>query len=175
LRTVQILGKGRGPEVPFPPDSERWGISDLAFTRYSGIFTDWTRWFDLHHTERIKQKRPQTWDWYQTQTKPIYLWSSDTSIPASTVYPLEHIQDYFKTARFGSSFDWLIALAIFEKFEQIEIVWCRMKDGVEIRNQLPTANYWIGQAEARGIPVIIHGDSALHQPEKRYGYEITYN
>ena len=174
-KTVQILGKGRGTSVPFPPEAERWGINDLIYLRYNGEFDDWTRWFDLHHSERILTKRPQAWEWYKQQVKPIYLLEPDLDIPASLAYPKAEILDYFGTKRFGSSFDWMMALAIYEKFEQIELCWCRMLQQIEHQKQIPTATYWIGQAEARGIKVKIHGESGLQPNPLLYGFQVTYN
>lgn len=161
--------------MPFLPDAERWGINDLAFLRYSGKFDDWTRWFDLHHHDRIINRRPQAWEWYCQQTKLVYLTEPHPSIPSGIAYPKQEVLDYFKTKRFGSSFDWLMALAIKEGFNKIELCWCRMKDKAEYTNQVPTANYWFGQAEARGIQVKIHGESALQPNPLLYGYEVTYN
>ena len=175
MKTVQILGKGRGIAPSFNTGVERWGINDLAFLRYSGEFDDWTRWFDLHTVERIQQRRPQAWEWYQRQTRPVYLLHTHADIPASLAYPKDNVIRYFRTSRFGSSFDYMFALAIYEGFEKIEICWCPMKQVVEYQNQTKTAHYWIGQAEARGIEVVIHGDSALAPNPKLYGFEVTYN
>ena len=161
--------------MPFPSDAERWGIGDLAFLRYSGQFDNWTQWFDLHHPDRIINKRPQAWEWYKHQTKPIYMLERYEEIPASIPYPKDEVLDYFKTKRFGSSFDWMMAKAIFEEASIIELCWCRMKDKIEYANQVPTANYWFGQAEARGIEIKIHGESALQPNPSLYGFEVTYN
>ena len=160
--------------MPFPPHAERWGINDLIYMRYNGKFEDWTRWFDLHRADRIVSRRPQAWEWYKQQSKPIYLLEPDPDIQASTAYPKAEILDYFGTKRFGSTFDWMMALAIMENFKRIEICWCRMLQQVEYQKQVPTANYWIGQAEARGAKVFIHGDSALQPNPLLYGYEITF-
>lgn len=175
MKTVQILGKGRGIGPSFDPGIERWGINDLAFLRYSGKFTDWSRWFDLHPPDYIQTRRPLAWEWYKQQDKPIYMFDKHQDILASIQYPKDLISNHFRTKRFGSSFDWMCALAIFEKFERIEICWCRMNQTSEHQHQTPTANYWIGQAEARGIEIKIHGDSALHPPEKLYGCEIIHD
>lgn len=170
-KTVQILGKGRGVEPPSSPGIERWGINDLAFVRYSGEFTAWTRWFDMHPPDRIRARRPQAWEWYQQQDKPIYLLEANPDIPASVEYPKKRILSRFATTRFQSSFDWAMALALEEQFEQIELVWCPMKQPSEHDRQIPSACYWIGRAEERGVEVVIHGESALQAATQLYGYD----
>lgn len=181
MKTVQLLGKGRsvGPDPPFPPGVERWGISDLIYRRYNGQFDDWTRWFDVHPVEeRILKSRPATWAWYQQQDgrRPIYLLAQDPSVPGSVGYPRDAIQAAFADDGapedlFGSSLDLMLALATHEGFERIELVWFRMRDGVEYEQQRPSALYWIGRARGRGIQVVIHGDSSLKDRRGVYGFE----
>jgi hypothetical protein len=174
-KTVQILGKGKGAEMPFPPNAERWGINDLIYLRYNGNFDNWTRWFDLHNLDRIAHKRPTTLEWYKHQSKPIYTIHPIPSIPHHVSYPKELILTTFKTQRFSSTFDWAMALAIHEEFEQIELCWCGMKTVSEYTTQVKNLSYWIGRAEERNIQVIVHGDSSLHPPKKLYGFETTYD
>lgn len=154
---------------------ERWGISNLAHLRYGGHFDNWTRWFDLHRTPRIRRRRPQTYAWYTQQDgrRPIYLLDVDPGIPGCVAYPRDAILARFQTRRCASSFDWMFALAIDEGFERIELCWCRMRDTEEYAKQVPSANYWIGRAEERGIEVVIHGDSALQPADRLYGYETA--
>lgn len=177
-KTVQFLGKGLTigwvPSEVLTPGVERWGLNSLIYSRFSGHFDDWTRWFDLHTNEHVLAVRPETYTWYTTQTKPIYRLTIDPIIPSSIAYPLELIQDTFHTNRFLDSLDYMFALALLKDFKRIELCWFTMEDRPEHRRGATSANYWIGRAEERGVEVIIHGKSALEPPEKLYGFETVY-
>lgn len=162
-----------GVVPPFDPEAERWGLNALMFTRFAGTFTDYTRWFDLHGTGHILTHRPDAYRWYAEQTKPIYRWRPDPALPTCLMYPRECVQAYFHGDRdFAGSLSWMLALAIYEGFEAIELFWFPMDDDAH-RRQVASARYWIGQARGRGIAVTVHGDSALTPSGPLYGIETT--
>ena len=166
-----------GDVPPFDPSAERWGLNKLMFMRYGGAFDDWTRWFDLHSTAHIQQRRPDAYDWYCQQTKPIYRWEADPQM-VTAVYPRETIQMHFAhdgvpERDFSGSFAWMMALAILEGFEQIDVFWMPLDTECHQR-QLASNRYWIGQARGRGIPVNIHGDSQMKPSGPLYGIETSY-
>lgn len=175
LRTVQIFGGARTTEsAPHAVAGiERWGLNGLAHKRFSGKFEGWTRWFDLHHKPHILATRPNTYEWYKKQTKPIYFWGADPNVPASKAYPRERVQHYFNSHYFLSTLDWLIALALYEEFERIDLYWFKMHPSNLYAYQLPSANYWVGRAEGMGVTVSIHGESYIKHSSKMYGFETT--
>jgi hypothetical protein len=161
----------RGVVPDFDPQAERWGFNRLMFSRFAGQFDDWHRWFDLHSTEHIQKHRPDAYRWYQQQRKPIYRWEPDSALPSGCVYPRERVSDATER-NFACSLSWLLALAIAEKFEHIDIFWCPF-DGTDNRHveQVRSASYWIGRARGAGRIVTIHGDSALNPTGPLYGCE----
>lgn len=168
----------KGDIPPFDPDAERWGVNKLMFMRYSGEFDDWTRWFDLHSTAHIQRHRPEAYDWYGQQTKPIYRWEDDPHM-MTAIYPREAIQMHFAQdgvpeRDFWGSLAWMLALAIYEGFEQIELFWYTLDLEGEYRQQVGSALYWIGRAKQAGIRVLIHGDSSLKPTGPMYGIETSY-
>lgn len=180
MKTVQLLGKGETVGTPpvLLPGAERWGLNDLIYTRFAGDFDDWTRWFDLHELARIQARRPETYAWYQRQSKPIYLLERDPLMPSSVAYPSAEIQQAFGTIDrpercFRSALDWMLALAIWEGFRRIDLCWFPLKPGwgFETPAQRESARMWIRRAIDRGIDVVIHGDSTLHEEYPLYGYE----
>lgn len=165
-----------GEVPPLNPQAERWGLNKLMFMRYSGEFDAWTRWFDLHSTAHIQQHRPEAYAWYGRQTKPIYRWDDDPTMTAA-VYPREAIQMHFAQdgvpeRDFWGSLAWMLALAIYEQFEQIELFWFT-QDREHYAQQLPSSRYWIGRARSAGIRVLIHGSSDLAPSGPLYGIETT--
>lgn len=163
-------GLSKGAAIPpFDPDAERWGLNRLMFTRYAGAFTNWTRWFDLHSTAHIQQHRPDAYDWYRSQTKPIYRWELDPALPGCCVYPRQRVADADERD-FACSLSWMLALAIHERFDAIDLFWFSLDSGEHHYDyQIASARYWIGRARGAGITVRIHGDSPLKPSLPLYG------
>lgn len=177
VRKVELLGCGLtiGSVPPHDPEAERWGLNALMYRRFGGQFDDWTRWFDLHGTAHIQQHRPEAYAWYAQQSKPIYRWAHDPAIPASVPYPKDTVQTYFGgETDFACSLSWMLALAIVDGFDAIDLFWFPL-DGNEVgyQQQIPSVAYWIGQARGRGIRVTIHGDSSLKPSGLLYGWQTT--
>ena len=161
----------------------------------------WTRWFDLHRTPWILERRPEAYRWLQQQdgTRPVYQWEINPEMPGSRAYPLAEVQAWFREdadaldperypARderdFWGSISWMLALAIVEGFTHIDLFWfplghdratdmtAQIPSG-QYTHQVPSTRYWIGQARGRGIRVTVHGDSALKPNHPLYGVETT--
>jgi hypothetical protein len=146
------------------------------FSRFTEGWDDWHRWFDLHPTPHIEQTRPDAYAWYRCQSwsRPIYRFVPDPASPAFAPYPVADVQRRFPSGarRFSGSLSWMLALALFEGVDAIDLFWFGMDDP-EHRRQIPDALYWIGRAEERGVPVTIHGDSALKASGPLYGLEAV--
>lgn len=177
MKTVQILGAGWtwGDVPPLNPDAEIWGTNNVMFARYGGECDQWTRWFDLHPSAHIQARRPAAYQWYRQQTKPIYQWDVNPDIPGSVAYPRDRIQAFFsepgrEERDFWGSLSWILALAIAEGFEQIDLLWFALMND-EYTKQIPSTRYWIGQARGRGIRCTVHGTSMLNPQGPLYGCE----
>jgi hypothetical protein len=159
-------------------ETELWGINDLAFVRFSGRFDGWKRWFDPHRRAHILARRPHAYRWYQQQDgrRPIYLGEPDPTVPGAVVFPFEQLQRDFahegqRERFFTSTLDWCIALALMERFEAIELCWIRLEGRDERSRQRDGAHYWIGRARARGVRVVLHGQSSLFPDGSLYARE----
>lgn len=177
-RKVELLGAGFtwGEVPPLDPSAERWGTNNVMFARYSGVFEDWHRWFDLHPSDHIQRRRPQAYDWYTQQdgSRPIYQWAVNPEIPGSKAFPKDGVLKYFSRDHeerdFWGSISWMLALAIYEGFTDIDLFWFSLMND-EYTKQIPSTRYWIGQARGRGVRVTIHGDSMLKPQQGLYGCE----
>lgn len=179
-RTVQIIGKAP-TGVPSQARSgvERWGCNDLNFMLegWGWRFDAWDRWFDRHTVGHILKHRPRSWGWYATRgmDRPIYLLQRAREIPGSVAYPASQMQDRFawdghREELFTSSLDWMLALAIAEGFQRIEIYGCDFWDAPHERGvQRVGAHFWIGRALGAGIDVHLPDDSSLAKNERLYG------
>lgn len=143
-----------------------------------------TRLFDLHKIEYLDDENagggPEYWGWLQKpHAFPIYMQEHDPRIPASVRYPLEEVCDSLFPSflrgdkmiqYFTSSFSFMMALAIHEGFQRVEVYGIEMGTNTEYIYQRDGAALVIGLALGRGMQVILHPDSTLFKA-KLYGYE----
>lgn len=170
-------GWGWGEVPPLDPASEIWGTNNVMYARYSGDFNQWTRWFDLHPKEHILRRRPQAYEWYTRQdgSRPIYLKEADPDVPGSVAFPFEAVRQRFCTEThderdFWGSLSWMLAFAIVEGFQQIDLLWFALMND-QYTKQVPSTRYWIGQARGRGLRCTVHGTSMLNPQGLMYGCE----
>lgn len=171
-----MLGGGFsiGEVPPLDPDAkERWWLNNVPIARFAGTLA-WTRGFDLHPTAHIQATRPDAYAWQcqQTGTCPIYRFVDDPAGPAFVRYPVERVKKAFPSGarRFAGSLSWMLALALVERFDVIDLFWWPFHDHEHAR-QIPAVLYWLGRAEERGVRITIHGDSALKPSGPLYGLE----
>ena len=141
-------------------------------------------WFQVHNSYKKKiAKRGVVghYDWLQRNewNIPIYMPKLDKSIPQSTLYPLEEICDSLlgKLYRgdkhikyFNSSFDYMMALAVYRKFHRIEIYGFDMAGDNEYSLQKPSAEFWLGIA-CQNAEVVLPDNCLLLKSELYGGNE----
>lgn len=157
---------GAGTLTPCPaiePGVERWGLNNLiAVPTGPKRFKGATHWFDLHHKDHIVSRRnANVWGWYQKLQIPIYLWQKYPDLPTSEAYPHEAVREMFGgTKLFTSSLDWLVALALFRGFTEIELYAYRMGQP-HYQHQVGSGRWWLKQCADRGVKVTHLSKSAL--------------
>jgi hypothetical protein len=177
MRVVRLYGVSHN--LPLAPrrraDEEVWCLNYHQRYRFTckRVLGEWTRWFNLHSPSHMQRTYPEGVAWYRTQTKPIYLQEVDPTIPGSVAFPREAVQRYFGAngqpqRYFTCSNAWLMALAILEGFDRIELWGHQMQKGAEYAAQRPCFFYWIEEARRRGIEVIIP-PASLGGPDASYG------
>lgn len=77
-------------------------------------------------------------------------------IDEGEVWPRRGIKPFFI-----SSIDYMIALAIYEQYERIELYGVELREQTEWERQRAGATYWVGVAQGRGIDVLIPKKSVL--------------
>ena len=139
-------------------------------------------WFDLH------QREAQTADdlrWIAACPVPIYLPPDlmDAS-PRAVAYPLQAIEQRFRTRYWTCTFAYQIALALYQNAESLR-EWGspRWTDlglyGVELAYgtarertvEWACVAYWLGRAQEQGVRVHVPQGSCLGQHVARYGFE----
>jgi len=177
-------------------DLSRQSSADEFWTLNRAWYFDWLefdRLFEMHTLEYLsdpnnadtrgsqEQGYKSHWDWLQEPHDfPIYSVETYSEIPGSVRYPLEDVtedvfHDLYRGAEplisFASTFDYMVALAIHEQVERIEVYGFEMATGTEYQYQQNSGNILMGIAAGRGIEVVIPEESILIPRMKLYGYE----
>ena len=179
-KTVQIVGAAPSMMTdPVLEGAERWLFNASYLT---DLGRPHTRVFHLHAPAMILGLQPKVWAWLQQQDKPVYLLEPHEDIPTSVRFPLEELQQYFANETrdgplkpescFGCTVDFLIALALMEGFEVIDLmgIECRSED--EYRDQARSVMYWMGRGRGMGRVVTCSDTSGLCMVPAIYGYNI---
>ena len=169
-------------QVPFDraQEFEFWGVNNLYLTRPG----PWTRWFDIHSFKYSQPRRRwerrgaadfrgQTVEKYlaalQDLDIPIYMQAPCPVVPNAVIYPVDDILANFGDY-FTNTISYMIALAIFEGFEEIRILGVDMAVDTEYHWQRPSCEYFIGIARGRGIEVVLPDECDLLKTRFLYGF-----
>ena len=162
MKTVAIVGNAKSKR--FPKTGEVWIVNTAPpkGARY-------TRAFQLPPYAG----RPPSADlWLSICDVPIYTIGTVAGSPNSRPYPLKQAQSL--GGSFCSSFDYMMALAILERFRRIDLYGIALQFGTPRERLMEhvSLGYWIGMARGRGIQVKIHGEGLLTFP---YLYGFDYD
>lgn len=170
--------------TPPPLDGEEVWLSNYHHgynQRLPRALAEWTRYFNLHGITHQKTTYPDGYKWYQKLdgTRPVYFQKVDSSVPGCVEFPRAEIQAFFPhpiNKYFTCSGAWLIALAIVEGFERIEL-W-----GFEIRPtkpayawERPNMFFWIEEARKHGVDVWIPPELKPLQEGEKVGDPHSYS
>lgn len=159
--------------------AEIWGLNEAHSFDW---MQSWDRWFQLHKQRDFKRDLDGHraaergfvkghYEWLkQKHRKPIYMQFVYPEIPDSIEYPLREINErFFGGIRKGnerikyetSTFAFMIAMALYEGFERIEIFGFEMHGGDEYVPQRACAEFWIGMALGMGVEIYLPPTSQL--------------
>ena len=166
-KTVAIVGYSITSCSHAPYDDERVEIWTLNEAHEMPWMKRFTRHFQMHKREYFERDvtiRGNTdhLAWLKEEHDfPIYMQYVEEDIPASVKYPLYDIHKKLMSnvevgeeknkKYFTSTMSFMIALAIYEGFERIEIYGVELGDEAEYIHQKACVEFWLGQACARGI------------------------
>ena len=173
MKKVAIVGyTPTRVDAPYGDESwEIWGLNDLY--RFKDEVRRWTRWFDMHQdtpspTGRLSlSEKVEEFARWECR---IYMQEKHPSVPCSVKYPLNEIIDEFGNY-FTNSISYMIALAIYEGFDEIGVWGVDMATDSEYGHQRPSCEYFLGIAVGKGIKVYVHPAADLLKTKTLYGYE----
>jgi len=165
------------------PEWEIWTVNAMYKT-WPDLVSYITRWFYLHsrdmrgHSPGVDTS-PEMWRWFSKQRNfMIYLRQTYDDIPMSVKYPRKEVREHIRELSldptfsfFRSTFSWMLALAMHEKFEEIDFYGIEMGDVTEYAYQQLSFVYLIGLARGRGVKVNILPESQLLKCVVEYGFD----
>ena len=180
MKKVALIGyaDSRKTFKPEEYDGEIWIMNDMFDLGFK-----FDRIFDIHDDQdilnRVTRRRDlNLFESFKKIQKPIYMQHVWQEIPYSVEYPIGGIEKEFHlTEAMGQhlfltcSPAYMLALAIYEKFEQIELYGIDLAIDGEFKDELPGVLYWLGLASGRGINIVISETSPLLKCFYRYGYD----
>lgn len=158
-----------------------WAYRYDFFPRIDRLFEMHPVWVYPKSVKVEYEKLRAHWEWlHQPRDYPVYMLQYFPDIPKCVSYPLREVVDHLFNKKllrggdpqspFMSSVDYMLALAIHEGFERIEMYGVEMGSDTEYRYQREGCKFWSGQAIARGIEVYVPENAILFSG-KKYGYE----
>jgi hypothetical protein len=159
-------GNSRQEIMTAPANWEMWALSKSHewMPRVDVIFEMHDRPYYPH------VYTPDHVKWLAEQTRPIYCHSHYDDIPASIRFPREAVLEGKFSPYYSSSISYMLALAVHQRVDEIRLLGVNMATDSEYAYQRGSCEYWIGIAQALGIPVYLPGVCPLTK-ELTYGLD----
>jgi hypothetical protein len=170
MKTVAIVGRSKETRDLAPFDNPRvdiWAFNDYAMQlpRVTGVF-------ETHPDCLTADRYDDAYkEWLRLPHEfPIWMHESDPAIPASLTYPRNAICALYATSLwrggervqhfFSSTTAYALAMALWKRYNRVELYGIELYDN-GYRKQADCVFFWLGQAAARGVEIIIHENSNL--------------
>ena len=161
---LNIIGKARSWKLA-PLTGESWGINTVILRRPLDVM------FEMHEDCDCPKSYQKA---VETKTPSYSLEEYEVEGLKFKKYPIREILDEFKQTLFDCSFDYMLALAIYKKYEQIDVYGIDLFRNESWSYQRPSVEFWRGIAVGRGIDIQFHGETTIGRCRKNmvYGYNI---
>lgn len=140
---------------------EVWGINSSYRQQHPAA--KWTRMFNLHRYAHLKRDCPQYIEWDSDFSRspvaaPVYTidhWHG--RLLTEVIFPRAHLARQPRTHYHASSFDWLVAYAVYLKAKEIHLHGAKFaldSPREEPMSAQACLEYWCGYATGLGIKVM---------------------
>jgi len=175
LKTVAIYGFSSKTRdyVHQSSVNELWTLNNAY--KYDVPMERVTRWYELHKDHQIFFDDKEKQKYYQFLTQqhpfPIYMQEQRDEFPCSVKYPLDDIAKSVDGGRYylTNSIALMLAHAIYEGYERIELYGVDLAYGTEYSYQKAGTEYMMGVAIGMGIDVYVPPECPLLNSPV-YGY-----
>lgn len=162
-----------------------WGLN--ASYRNHSAETRWTHIFNLHRLAHLERDVPQYVDWDSAysrrhpKTTFVVLDSWRGLLKKQVLLPRRELEAMPRGHYHASSFDWMVAYAIFLRASAIHVYGASFAvegPGAEPISARACLEYWLGYAQGLGIDTVASRDCVglfrqfhLVMSDSRYGYD----
>jgi len=177
VKKVAIVGTAMThKDAPYSdPSWEIWGLND-----HWNNMPRATRWFEVNYEAckiaKVSHQPDMTrMDWLKKCPIPVYMEEKYPEVPMSVRFPYEDIFNYICDMDpcgrdyLTNSVSYMIAMAIYEGFDEISLYGVDMAVGSEYEKQRPSCEFFIGVAKGLGIKLYIPDQSDLLKTLVVYG------
>jgi hypothetical protein len=169
-RKIVIVGTGAGMQrVPFGKEGyEFWGLSGHWDSNKK-----FDRIYELHSARTLNDMnviKPKG-DWMYNNVTHIHPTLKKAIFKDATVFDFEKYLEKYGRSAFRCSVSWMLAEAIEEKADVIEIYGVTLSGKDEYRAQKPSVAAFVLVARVLGIKVYVDRESELFSTPWIYGYE----
>ena len=171
-QTIRLLGIVYPSTASFLDGADHWALNNAH--RVLGPDPDVAAWFQMHAADQWKNHRngKEHFSWLKRRHDfPVYMQREYKSIPSSKKYPKDETDELWPLPSgpiYSDSFCYMIALAILQKYERIDLFNLHLWTNIEAFLEAPAVCLWLGVAAAKGVEIT--GTSRLLTPLS-YGYE----
>lgn len=135
---------------------EIWSLNQ-AHNYFSAEFMPrFSRWFQVHPWEEmVPRQSPENnhLEFLRTCGIPVYLEEENPEVPTSVKYPYMEVSSFMGGVYLTSALAFMLALAVYEGFDEIRIYGVDMATNTEYEDQRPCFEFLLGMARARGTAV----------------------
>jgi len=160
LKTVAIVGLAPTTShlvAQEPPGIEVWGLNQGHALFTPEVMGQFTRWFQVHPWEEMvvcQNPELEHLEFLRTTHLPVYLEElNPEGCPNGVRYPYEEVCQTIGGTYLTSAPAYMLALAIHEGFQRINVYGVDMANATEYQDQRPCFEFLLGMALARGIQV----------------------
>lgn len=176
MKEIIILGKGASrtlcPDIT-PPDAEIWGVTSTYLDKKLDIL------FEMHDITTVKTLQAQhdgSIELINRMKLTVVTRQPYKEYDDNEVYPLKKVVDHFGIRYFLNSLTYMIALAIMQKPEVIQLYGVDMRNIRDFIGEKPCVEFWLGVAVGKGIKVRTNEvsfvmASCFEDKNMFYGYE----
>ena len=176
-KSVCIVGLGptsRDRVFKEPPGTEMWCLNNGHVCFQPEEIKRFTAWFQIHPRPDFEANNNPIYGnlkFLQTCGIPLYMEQVWADMPSSVKYPREEIVKSLGYDYFTSTMAYMLALAIYQGYEEIRIYGIDMAAETEYFHERPCFEFWLGIAHSRGISLVMPEDCPILKG-KDYGRTV---
>jgi hypothetical protein len=157
-----------------PPGMEMWCLNNGHICFKPEENQRFTAWFQIHPRadfEANNNPRYGNLKFLKTCGIPLYMEQVWEDIPTSVRYPQSEIIETLGYEYFTSTMAYMVALAIYQGYEEIRLYWIDMAAETEYFHERPCLEFWLGVAHSKGIGIVMPEDCPILKG-KDYGHTV---